>query len=274
MATLKRGKASKKDLDYIAANSDQPVAEIAATLRRSEDFVRKYIAAQPTFDRINEHGDWVSRLHTSSFWPEVRRGLVGGEVSVFEQSWASYMSQFGSTSDIMETDNLMIKDLVMLDILCQRAINDKANTIRRLDVLEQSIDIERQKDEEDRDQVELQRWMNEKSALLVAKTALSKEHIDYQQRKDTKLRDLKGSRDQRFKTIQESKRNIFELIKDLDSDNKRRIEGKLAEKVRIAAERVRDDWNQVMEFEDGTVDKPFVSPEGELEDVRFQNEQG
>jgi len=263
---LKRGAASGREMEQIAANRDMPLAELAALLNRSENFVRKQIAALPTVEKQIEQGDWVARLHSSSFWPEVRKGLIGSEVGYFEQAWASYNEQFGSATDILATDELMIKDLVLLDICGQRAFTERATVLRRIAELERMIDDEQEKDIDSRDMQELALWKTQLSAALTSKNALSKEHQDYQQRKDAKLRDLKGSRDQRFKQIEESRRNIFELIKELDKHKRREQEGRLADKVRIAAANVADDWNELTEYEDGTVDKPFLSPEGELKD--------
>jgi len=272
MASLKRGKASRTELEYIAANTHRPVKEVAEELKRSVAFVRKHTEATPERQSIEERSDWVSRLEASSFWGEVRKGLMGGEIEYFKQAWASYIAQY-SSSDILATDELMIKDLCMLDILCQRALNDNANVTRRISELERLIQIEQDKDPDVRDQMELASWRNELTPLMAAKPTLSKEHREYQQRKDAKLRDLKGSREQRFKQIEERKGNFFELVKELDTEKKRRQEGRLNAKVQMAAELVTDDWNNVIEFEDGTLDKPLLSPEGELKDARLQNEQ-
>jgi hypothetical protein len=249
------------------------VEDIAAKLRRSETLVRKLIAAVPTIQKTVDAGDWVARLHSSPFWVEVRKGLIEQEVGYFEQSWASFCDQFGSASDVLATDELMIKDLVMLDIFSMRAIAEQADAIRLISHLERSIEKEEAVDAEVRDTLSLTNWRTQVSSLQTAKSALTKHHLDYQKQKDTKLRDLKGSRDQRFKQIEESRRNIFELIKDLDTHKSRVEEGRLTAKVALAAERITDDWNEVMEFEDGTLDKPFLSPEGELKDARLQNEQ-
>ncbi len=264
---LKRGPVSKDDLEKLAAWRDiKPVKEIAKLLNRSENFVRKETAGLPEREKKLEHSDWVSRLHASEFWVDVRRGLIGSEVGYFEQAWAAYMDQFGSASDILATDELMIKDLVMLDIFAQRAIAEQANIIRRINQLEDLIQKEEDKLPEDRDHDQLSSWRTQLNSLYAARGAVGKQHLDYQHRKDVKLRDLKGSRDQRFKQIEESRRNIFELIKDLDTHRKRMEEGRLNEKIRIASEKVAEDWGQVMDYGDNRFDKPFLSPEGELED--------
>lgn len=270
---LKRGKVSKAEQEFVAANHEtMKVVDIAAKLRRSEKFVSKLIAAVPTIQKTEEAGDWVSRLHSSSFWAEIKKGLIGGEVGYFERAWASYNDQFGSATDILATDELMIKDLVMLDIFSQRAIAEQANTIRLIGELEKAIEKEEQVSDDVRDQLSILNWRTQVNALNTAKSSLTKHHLDYQKQKDAKLRDLKGSRDQRFKQIEESRRNIFELIKELDTHKRRLEEGRIAAKVAVAAQHIADDWNEVMEYEDGTVDKPFLSPEGELKDDRLQNE--
>jgi len=272
MTKKKRGRISAAEQEYIAANHETMTVEaIAEHLRRTEDFVRQQIAALPTVKQTEERGDWVSRLHASSFWVEVKKGLIGTEIAYFEQSWAAYMNQFGSATDILATDELMIKDLVMLDIFSQRAIAEQANILRRIEQLERSIEAEESKSDETRNQLELANWRTQLNALLTAKGAVAKQHLDCQQRKDAKLRDLKGARDQRFKQIEESRRNIFELIKELDTHKRRVEEGRLAAKVKLAAERVRDDWNELHEFEDGEVDKPFLTPEGELKDAESES---
>jgi len=272
---LKRGKISRAEQEFVSANHEtMEVAEIAAKLRRSENLVRQLIAAVPTVQKTEDVGDWVSRLHSSYFWSEVRKGLRGSEVKYFEQAWALYNEQFGSASDVLATDELMIKDLIMLDIFAERAKNEQTDAIRLIDELNKAIHAEEQVSDDVRDQASLVNWRTQVSGLQTAKSALTKHHLDYQKQKDTKLRDLKGSRDQRFKQIEESRRNIFELLKELDTLKLRKEEGRMAAKVAFAAQRIGDDWNEVMEFEDGTVDKPFLSPEGELKDARLQNEQG
>lgn len=271
---VRKGKLKKEHLEYVEANHEtMSVEEIAKYLNRSVSMIEKTIQALPRYQQEKDKNEWVSRLHATSFWGEVKKGLVGNETPYFERAWASYMDQFGSASDILATDELMIKDLIMLDILSNRTINDKANILRRINSLEQLIDEEMKKSSLDRNAQELAAWRTQLNSLMAAKVSLGKEHLDYQNRKDAKLRDLKGSRDQRFKQIEESKRNIFELIKELNKQTNRRKEGRLMEKMKIAAENVLDDWGNTFEYESGELDKPFLSPEGELKHKQLEKEQ-
>jgi len=249
------------------------VAKIAAKLRRSEDFIRKLIAQVPTVQQTEDQSDWVARLHSSSFWVGVKKCLMGSEVAYFEKEWARYSDQFSSSTELLATDDLMIRDLVLSDIFQMRANADKTNAMRLISELQKAIHTEGQVDLATRDQLAIVNWTTQVNSLSPAMLAYAKQSMDYQRQKDAKLRDLKGSRDQRFKQIEEINRNIFELLKDLDTRKRRIVEGRMAAKMALSAQLIRDDWNQVMEYEDGTVDKPFLTPEGELKDVRLQNEQ-
>lgn len=271
---VRKGVLSKEHREFVEANHDKmPIADIAAYLKRSERMIKKTIDALPQYKQEEDKDEWVSKLHVTSFWTEVKRGLVGNEITYFERAWASYMDQFGSASDILATDQLMIKDLIILDILSNRTINDKANILRRIKDLEEDIDKEMAKKIDSRDAQEVAAWRTQLNSLMAAKVSLGKEHLDYQNRKDAKLRDLKGSRDQRFKQIEESKRNIFELIKELDKQSSRKEEGRIMEKMKIAAASTLEDWGNTFKYESGELDKPFVSPEGELKHKELEKEQ-
>jgi hypothetical protein len=159
----------------------------------------------------------------------------------------------------------MIKDLILHDISAQRAMVDRSKIIRRIDQTEKDIEKELRK-EEDKDYELIAVLRSEISSLIAEKGSLSKEMLEFQVKKDAKLKDLKGSREQRFKQIEETKKNLSELIKELDTYKKRKSEGIYAEKMKIASEKIARDWNVPMKYEDGTYDKPFLSPEGEMED--------
>jgi hypothetical protein len=262
-----KGVLSSQDLEFLIVNKDNmSVKDLAKALNRSVPFIQKHIEGLPVIKRQRENSIWISKLEASSFWNETKKGLLGLEVTYFKEAWASYLDQFGVAADILATDELMIKDLILLDVFSNRAIIDKSNTIRKLNALEAEIKEASSVPFAERDMDLISSLRSQYSSLISAKISLGKEHLDYQTRKDVKLKDLKGSREQRFKQIEESKRNLVELIRELDTHKRREEEGRIAEKVRIAAKKVSDDWNNSIKYEDGTFDKPFLSPEGELRD--------
>jgi hypothetical protein len=265
----RRGPLSKEEKIFIAQNRTMEPADIAKCIKRTPDVVIKCLANVDEMLLMDDYSEILAKLHVSPFWGEIKRGLMNDEVRYFERSWCSYVDQFAASTDILATDELMIKDLVMLDIFSQRAISEKTRILQRIQDIEKTIDKQERLPDDEKDHSELSGLRSQVSALYAAKTALSKEHLEYQNKKDTKLRDLKGSRDQRFKQLEESRSNIFDLIKELDTHKKRLSEGRLAEKVRLAAQNVKANWNELHTYDDGEVDKPFLSPEGEVGEIEY-----
>lgn len=273
---LKPGMASIEEITFIQNNVDKLKPEqIAAHLHRSVNFVAKCIAQIPKRQQLLEQTDAVEQLRASPMWMEVKRSLMPSEYDYFCSLWASYIEQFGSGSEVLATDEMSIKDLIMMDIVQSRASAQVVNQNILIEQLSKLLDKERDKAIEVRDQMAMQTWQEQVNSARGSLKSLTETHLSYQQRKDAKLDDLKATRKARFKEAQEAHQNIFGLLRELNEHRTRQREGRLMEKVRLAAEKVRQDWNQLTEFEDETVDKPFLSPEGELEDEnrRLQDEQ-
>jgi len=263
---LKRGKASTKEEEYIRDSHEVvSVKDMAKKLNRSEAFVTKRISQIPVMQEIDDNDDAISRLHKSDMWLPIQRTLLSSEISLFEQRWAKLIDQF-STNEILATDEMMIKDLIMLEIGGLRANSEKKKSLVLLAELDKKIESERKLDEDMQDVGSLAMWQSQLNALRAALPSLSKEFLEYQHRKDQKLRDLKATRDLRFKHMEESKKNIFELIKDLDSHAKRKQEGRWAELMLKSSQKIEDEWQQQVKFEDGQYNTPFLSPEGILKD--------
>lgn len=264
--TRKPGKASEKELSFIATNMDvMDPKDIAKAINRSTDFVLKAIAQLPRRKQETEQSDYVVQLHASPLWPEIRRSLMPNEYGYFESLWGAYIRQFSSGTDILASDEMMIKDLIMMDIFANRAAQEKLSALMLIDSLQALIDKERQKDDYVRDAASMQSWQDQINALRGSLKSLTDSHIEYQKRKDDKLTQLKATRQARFKELTESKQNIFGLLRELDDIRNRVREGKLMEKVKIAADKQKQKLSEYTEYEDGTVDKPFLSPETELE---------
>jgi hypothetical protein len=267
---MRRGRATDEEVKFVVDNLDNmEIEDIAKTLNRSIQFVKDRIAQAPQLVEDEVVSETVAKLHKSYFWLEIRRTLLKSEVPFFERQWAKLIDQF-STNEILATDEMMIKDLIMLEIGVMRANAEKRKVLVLIDDLDKKIKREYDVDEDMRDMAGIQMWHSQLNSLRAALPALSKEHLEYQTRKDQKLRDLKATRDLRFKHIEESKKNIFELIKDLDSHKKRKQEGRFMELMKMAGDKVEKVWQDSLEFEDGTYNTPFLSPEGILAQDRIE----
>lgn len=270
----KPGAFATKEIEFIEENMDILSPEdIAEKLNRRVDKVREQIAKMPKRGVKLEQQDILTQLHNKYFWSALEQGLSPEELRYFEAGWTQYLHQFGA-SEILPTDEMMIKDLVILDIYCDRALRQRRVAQTEIDRLNRLINDELAKDMINQNMSDLMNWRTQVSSIFPAYNTANKDYIEFQQKKDSKLKDLKATREQRFKQIQESHSNFFDLIKELDTQRSRATEGKWAEKMKIAGARVRQDWSKLKTFSDGDVDKVLLSPEGELEDEDKSDDMG
>jgi hypothetical protein len=271
MSKRKTGKLNKQEQEYIRNHPELDAKEIAAKLGRTPELIRKFRAQIPSIQHAESLVDAVSRLHTSYFWPAVRQQLLDHEVEYFEQQWVRYWDQF-SHSDVLATDEITMKDVIILDIMCNRANIRKTQASHQERVLTEDIANERRKDLEERNEALISELEARRGNLFIIITEATREFREFQKSKDDKLKQLKATRDQRLQRQEQSGRNFFELIRALNDMKARRRDSITMEKMKIAAERVRQDFEQVHKFSDDDYDKPLLTPEGELRAKEKEND--
>lgn len=271
MSKKKSGKASNSELAFIRETMNRLTdEEMASSLNRSVEFVKKQkinIATEPDIDANNEI---LVALHKSNMWKQVKKQLIDDEVECFEEHWVALFGQF-SQHDIMASDEMSIKDLILHEISTDRAQIKKAETLRQIDTLERLISKEMEVDVDDgRDVGSLSQWESARSALIGSLSSLTEEIMEYQKKKDEKLKQLKATRETRLKNAEQSTSNFWAMCRHINTQEMRRHWSKYMTKMRMAGQIVEMQWSQPIAFEDGKVDKPFLSPEGELRDRQLQ----
>ena len=263
---LKRGKLSADELQFIRTNlSDLSDEEIGKRLNRSPSLVAKYRSQEPEVQREDDRDATVAELHAKHFWPDIKKVLLVTEVSFFEQEWAKHVHQF-QTNEILATDEGMIRDLIIEDILYLRALKERRRTETQISSLTRQLDIEQAKPRDQRNEALESSLQTQLTALVAALPTLTGEQTKHAERKDAKLNQLKATRSARFKQMQESRQNFFELMKTLDTRGSREKEGRWMELMRQGGEKVKDDWGALHEYADDTVDRPLLTPEVVLAD--------
>lgn len=264
----KRGKLSKEEEDIILQNlpilSDE---EIAALINRTPDVVFKFRSQAPALQENREYIAAIELLQKKFFWPETKQQLIDSdEIAYFEKYWASLYSQF-SPQGILPTDELMMRDLIMADVSINRCQASKANCMRELRILEGQID-DAYKTIEDPMQraIQIDPLNNRANVLRQQLKALNDEWKVYQEKKDKKYEQLKGTRQLRLETAEKSGRSFYDLVKMLDAPEVREKEGRLNEIYKTAAELAKLRFEQTLMYEDEKVDRPFLTPEAELKD--------
>jgi len=263
---MKTGRLSKEEISYIDSNlEDMRDEQIALHLDRSVPSIsqRRSVAIQEREN--NQLQTYISQLHAKHFWSTIKRSLLDEEIPAFENSWASLYSQFFHQG-VTATDEIMMKDVIIEDILLHRALEQKRNILGEIRENEVLIAEEREKDMDDRDTDFMTNALRTIVQLRVTSVAYTKEINEIKKTKDGKFKDLKATRNERLKTVEESGKNIFALIKLLDEQKMRQTEGKMTGLVYEAAKTKEGQMKQNMVFADGDVDKVWLTPEAELED--------
>lgn len=256
---LKTGRLSKRDIEYILTHPDDSDEVISGVLSKSVNTIQQYRVKAPGILEERELGESVVRLRTSFIWTEVCKHLMKDELKYFEQQWASLYDQF-SAHEVLATDMMMMKDLIVLEIMCNRTLIKKRECLETITELANMINKEMQLEPEERSPL-VPNWETQRAGLQSALLESNKEYTELLKKKDDKMNQLKGTRDQRLKQAEQSNKNFWELMKTLDKRQQRRSDGTRAAKMKLAADLIAKKWNEPMVFADGEVDRPLLTPE-------------
>ena len=253
----KRGRMSDEEKLFLDQNLDGMTdGDLALRLDRTVSFVVNYRKVQPHKLVTEEEDTIIVKLHNLYFWSEIKQQLAVEELKGFESRWVVLHQQF---QDVLPTDEMQIKDLIVLEILINRVLVEKQKTLTTISRMERQIHIEEEKLEEDRDLGFILNLETQLNAAMASQNARTTEHMKLQEKKDAKFKDLKATRDQRFKQLEDSRTSFFDLMKMLDETKSREEEGRHMEVMRLAAEKSTTDLSEYTEYEDGTVDQPFLN---------------
>jgi chromosome segregation ATPase len=91
--------------------------------------------------------------------------------------------------------------------------------------------------------------------------SISREYLELESRKDALFKNLKSTRDQRYKQAEESKSNFWVKLAELAEMKNREKDGRWMEIMAKAGEKAHSDLEQEIQYEDGTFDRPILTPE-------------
>ena len=261
----KRGQLSLDEEKFIRDNVDiLSVEEIAEQLNRNTAPVNRYIIENtlliPESEKSND-AYLRHRLYAKTFWNEIKRQFDAdtGELKYFEDTWIGLIKQF--REDVLPAEELQIKQFITIDILINRSMKERKRHISETEKLQRSVDKEYDKPEDQRD---IARLTNLETQLSFARNSIANYTNEYtkllnEQQKISK--DLKATREQRIKRIEDGKSSWIGLIRMLEDEELREKEGREIEILSLATERFKEKLSQLHNYQDNTVDRPFLLPE-------------
>lgn len=260
----KRGQLSLDEEKYIRENyTTLTVQEISDHLNRTVEPIKRYIS-ENQLSLVESDSDYEllkHKLHTKTFWKEILRQFDAdsGELQYFEDTWVGLIKQF--REDVLPAEELQIKQFITIDILINRSMKERKRHISETEKLQREVDKEYNKTETERD---IPKLANLETQLSFARNSIANYTNEYtkllnEQQKISK--DLKATREQRIKRIEDGKSSWTGLIRMLEDEELREKEGRTMEILSMATDNIKTKLSSYHQYQDGVVDKPFLTPE-------------
>lgn len=277
MSKNKVGGRTREEIDILAdcVKRGMSTEDISKLMKRREIVIKKWIK-ELHFGAIanREQADDIARLldvlHKKYFWLELKEQFSDNEIKYFESSWIALMLQF--KEDILPAEEIQIKQLVTIEILINRSMKERRKHMEEIEKLQKEINAEYKLEEDLRDAAKL---ANLEQQIAYARNSIGQYTTEYTKllgEQKTINQNLKATRDQRIKRIEDSKTTFAGLLRALDDEDLRRRMGDEAELMRLAKDKSREKLSQVHIFSDGQGDFPLLTPEvveemDDLEDI-------
>ena len=260
MVTMKRGRISKDEARTIEKLiSNTTVEDIAEKLDRSVDAVEDYVKRKFKLGLSREEEAAYS-LEYRPYWTELKGQFTDDELELFKYHWSKIISQF--KDDVFPTEEIQVVDVIKLEILMNRCLKGNKENIEQINTYETMVREERSQDKDQQDIDYILNLERQVASLRASQESLNKDYRELQAKKSSMLREMKGTREQRIKRLEDSKQSftswVAQLMLNPDLMKKYGIE---MEKMKLAMNKEKDRLSQLHKYEDGTVDQPFLTPD-------------
>jgi hypothetical protein len=262
MSEFKRGRFSFEEMSYIEQNCEVLSPEvIAKELNRDPGSISTWIKKKVGFSaKQKKEAAVANELKEKPYFKELSNQFTPEELEMFQFHFKKMWSQF--KDDVFHTEEMQIIDTIKLELLMNRILKAQHENQQDIIANERIVQNEKARDRDQRDVDLIMNIERQIAILRASQETLSKDYKDLQARKATMLKDLKGTREQRVKAIEDSKLTFASLVKKLATDPQYRNDiGVEMEKMRLATEREKERLSDYVQFEDGVVDQPFLTPE-------------
>ena len=269
----KRGKLSLDEENYIRENvADLSIEQIAEAINRTVKPVERYIIENnlgvSTLTEQANNNTLLIKLHSKTFLPEIQRQFdeTTGELEYFESTWIGLVKQF--REDVLPAEELQIKQFITIDILINRSMKERKRHIQETERLQREVENEYKLPEEARDIAKL---ANMETQLSFARNSIANYTNEYtkllnEQQKISK--DLKATREQRIKRIEDGKSSWVGLIRMLEDEEIREREGREMEIMNMATQKTKKELRELFTYADDNVDHPLLNCDTMIEEEK------
>ena len=266
----KKGRISKEEERFIKENINLGYVELATELDRDPDsvlgFIRKKVAKGDLSTPI-----WMDNQTTPEeqaqfdltfrpYWAELKQQFTDDELKLFQYHWARIISQF--KDDVIPTEELQVVDLIKLELLMNRSLKHNKENIEQISLFEAEIQAIRAVGADSDRSDELFNIERQVASLKASQESLNKDYRELQTKKNSMLKEMKATREQRVKRLEDSRQSFTAWLAYLVSNpDVAKGYGTEMEKMRLAMDKERDRLAAYHKFQDDLVDQPFLTPE-------------
>jgi hypothetical protein len=257
---MKKGRLSKEEIRFISNNIDNlTVDDIAKKLDRDVESIDSFVKRKLKRGLSLEE-EAAFELEDRPYWIELENQFTSEELELFKYHWTRIIAQF--KDDVFPTEELQVVDVIKLEILMNRCLKSNKDNLNEMNMLEKLIRDERALDKDQRDQDYLMNLERQMAALRASQESLNRDYRELQTKKAAMLREMKGTREQRIKRLEDSKQSFTSWIASLIQDpEKMKRYGIEMEKMRLAMLKEKERLSAFHKYEDGVIDQPFLTPD-------------
>ena len=266
---MKMGRISKGEEKFIRENLNLGFEALATELDREPDsvvaFIKKKVAKgdfvcpqwmEPADSEEKAQFDLTFR----PYWNELKLQFTEGELELFKYHWARIISQF--RDDVIPTEQLQVVDLIKLELLMNRSLKYNKENIEQIAQFNELLRQLRAADVDQQDRDEIFNIERQTASLKASQESLNKDYRELQTKKNSMLKEMKATREQRVKRLEDSKQSFVGWLAYLVSNpDVARGYGSEMEKMRLAMDHQKEKLSQYHQFQDGLVDQPFLTPD-------------
>ena len=161
--------------------------------------------------------------------------------------------------DILYVEELQLKAYLTLEILTGRSLSERLRQSEEIDRLQAEVDKEYERDEDSRDVALLGSLDQQLSYAKNSIKSYTVEHKTLLEKSQQILKDLKATRDQRVKRIEDSKSSWQGLIRSLEDEKERAKIGRDAELMRMAKDKAAGELAEYHQYSDGELAQPLLN---------------
>jgi len=257
---MRKGRISDEEGRTISRLVDSlTIEDIAKQLDRSTKAINDYIKKNLKIG-LSKVEIAAYSLEDRPYWIELEAQFTQSELELFKYHWSRIISQF--KDDVFPTEELQVVDVIKLELLMNRCLKGNKENIEQINTYDTMVKDERARDKDQQDYDYIINLERQVASLRASQESLNRDYRELQSKKSSMLREMKGTREQRIKRLEDSKQSFTSWVAAMMQDPERiKQYGIDMEKMKVAMRNEQNRLSELHQYDDGTIDQPFLTPD-------------